>query len=77
MIDGHGDLPLKSGNDQDGVDRACTTESHYVGASVNDMLVTSRVDGLPQWIIDNEQLSKLESSSAAGLLILAGVHSFF
>ena len=46
-------------------------------ASVNDTLVTSLVDGLPQWIVENEQLSKLESSSAAGLLLLAGVHSFF
>ena len=45
-------------------------------ASVEDVLATSRVDGLPQRIIENEQLSKLESSSAAGLLILAGAHSF-
>jgi NAD(P)H-dependent flavin oxidoreductase YrpB (nitropropane dioxygenase family) len=45
------------------------TADRYFAASVNDIVVTTRVDGLPQRVITNELVRDLESSSALGLLI--------
>jgi NAD(P)H-dependent flavin oxidoreductase YrpB (nitropropane dioxygenase family) len=45
------------------------TAERYVGASVNDILVTTEVDGLPQRVIVNELVRKLESSSPLSRLL--------
>lgn len=52
------------------------TAERYIGASVNDVIVTSRVDGLPQRVIVNELVDRLERSSRLGLL-LRGLRSGF
>jgi NAD(P)H-dependent flavin oxidoreductase YrpB (nitropropane dioxygenase family) len=45
------------------------TVRRYVAASVNDITVTSRVDGLPQRVIVNELVHRLERSTGLGLLV--------
>lgn len=47
------------------------TAERYFAASVDDILVTSRVDGLPQRVIRNELVRRLESSSGPVLLLRA------
>lgn len=47
------------------------TAQRYFAASVNDVLVTTRVDGLPQRVIRNELVGRLESSSPLALLLRA------
>ena len=39
------------------------TAHRYLGASVDDVLVTSQIDGLPQRVVMNELVRQLESSS--------------
>jgi NAD(P)H-dependent flavin oxidoreductase YrpB (nitropropane dioxygenase family) len=48
-----------------------TTAERYFAATVNDVLVTSEVDGLPQRVIVNELVSRLASSNRLTLLLRA------
>jgi nitronate monooxygenase len=43
----------------------------YLGARVEDVLVTDRIDGLPQRVVRNELVDRLERSSAPLLLLRA------
>ena len=43
----------------------------YLGAQVGDVVVTHQVDGLPQRVLRNELVERLESSSRVGLLLRA------
>jgi NAD(P)H-dependent flavin oxidoreductase YrpB (nitropropane dioxygenase family) len=43
----------------------------YLAAGVQDVLVTDRIDGLPQRVVRNELVDALESSSAPALLLRA------
>jgi nitronate monooxygenase len=45
------------------------TARRYLAASVDDVAVTTRVDGLPQRVIRNELVERLEASSRLGLLM--------
>jgi NAD(P)H-dependent flavin oxidoreductase YrpB (nitropropane dioxygenase family) len=45
------------------------TTDRYVAAAVNDVLVTSEVDGMPQRVIRNELVAKLERSNRFTLLL--------
>jgi NAD(P)H-dependent flavin oxidoreductase YrpB (nitropropane dioxygenase family) len=47
------------------------TTDRFVKASVNDVIVTSRVDGMPQRVIVNELVHRLESSNRVTLLLRA------
>ena len=47
------------------------TGERYIAATVNDTTVTTRVDGMPQRVVINELVRKLESSNAVSLLIRA------
>jgi NAD(P)H-dependent flavin oxidoreductase YrpB (nitropropane dioxygenase family) len=47
------------------------TLQRYFKASVTDVLVTTKVDGMPQRVVMNELVRKLESSNALALLIQA------
>ena len=47
------------------------TGERYLGASVDDVVVTKQVDGLPQRVVLNELVARLESSSRPGLLLRA------
>ena len=47
------------------------TGERYLGASVDDVVVTKQVDGLPQRVALNELVARLESSSRPGLLLRA------
>ncbi|RMD84666.1 MAG: nitronate monooxygenase, partial [Candidatus Dadabacteria bacterium] len=47
------------------------TAKRYFAATVNDIFVTTRVDGLPQRVVRNELVSKLEAASAPALLLRA------
>ena len=47
------------------------TAKRYMAASVNDVLVTKEVDGMPQRVIRNKLVRRLESSNKLGLLIRA------
>ncbi len=47
------------------------TLARYLAASVNDTLVTTRIDGLPHRVIVNELVRRLESKTAVGLLVQA------
>jgi NAD(P)H-dependent flavin oxidoreductase YrpB (nitropropane dioxygenase family) len=44
------------------------TTDRYAAASVDDILVTQRIDGLPQRVVRNELVAKLEHSGRIGLL---------
>ena len=45
------------------------TRDRYLGAAVDDVIVTRQIDGLPQRVVRNELVAKLEASSAAGRLL--------
>ena len=45
------------------------TLERFFGASFNDILVTSQIDGLPQRVIRNELVAGLEGKSSLGLLL--------
>ena len=47
------------------------TTDRYVGASIDDVFVTRQIDGLPQRVVRNELVRRLESSSALGGLVRA------
>ena len=47
------------------------TVARYVDAAVEDVIVTSQVDGLPQRVVRNELVSRLESSSGPARLLRA------
>ena len=47
------------------------TAKRYLTASINDILVTEQVDGMPHRVVLNELVHKLESSSRVGLLLRA------
>jgi len=47
------------------------TLQRYFEATVTDVLVTTKVDGMPQRVVMNELVRKLESSNALALLIRA------
>ncbi len=47
------------------------TTDRFLQASVHDVLVTRQVDGLPQRVVRNELVSKLESSGRLSLLVRA------
>jgi NAD(P)H-dependent flavin oxidoreductase YrpB (nitropropane dioxygenase family) len=44
------------------------TSERYVAATVDDVLVTTRIDGLPQRVVRNELVERLERASGPGLL---------
>jgi len=44
------------------------TTDRYVAASMNDVVVTTEIDGLPQRVVMNELVHRLESSSALSRL---------
>jgi NAD(P)H-dependent flavin oxidoreductase YrpB (nitropropane dioxygenase family) len=48
-----------------------TTTDRFLGAAVTDVVVTTRVDGLPQRVIMNELVHRLESANPLALLWLA------
>ncbi len=47
------------------------TAQRYLEAQVSDVLVTDQVDGLPQRVVRNELVERLESSGRVGLLLRA------
>jgi NAD(P)H-dependent flavin oxidoreductase YrpB (nitropropane dioxygenase family) len=47
------------------------TSDRYLAAQVDDVIVTRQVDGLPQRVVRNELVERLESSNAAALLLRA------
>jgi nitronate monooxygenase len=47
------------------------TTDRYLGAAVDDVIVTRQVDGLPQRVVRNELVDALESSSPIALLLRA------
>jgi NAD(P)H-dependent flavin oxidoreductase YrpB (nitropropane dioxygenase family) len=47
------------------------TAERYFAATVNDILVTSEVDGMPQRVVVNELVHRLESSNRVSLLLRA------
>jgi len=47
------------------------TAERYFAATVNDVLVTSEVDGMPQRVVVNELVHQLESSNRVSLLLRA------
>jgi NAD(P)H-dependent flavin oxidoreductase YrpB (nitropropane dioxygenase family) len=47
------------------------TMDRFLKASVNDVIVTTLVDGMPQRVIVNELVHQLESSNPAGLFLRA------
>lgn len=44
------------------------TKARYLAASVDDIVVTKKVDGIPQRMIRNEVLARLENAGGASLL---------
>jgi NAD(P)H-dependent flavin oxidoreductase YrpB (nitropropane dioxygenase family) len=47
------------------------TKERYTTASTDDILVTTKIDGLPQRMIRNETLSRIERAGRARMLLLA------
>jgi NAD(P)H-dependent flavin oxidoreductase YrpB (nitropropane dioxygenase family) len=47
------------------------TTDRYLGAAVDDVLVTKQIDGLPQRVVRNELVDQLESASGITLLLRA------
>ncbi len=47
------------------------TTDRYLAAEVEDVLVTSRIDGMPQRVVRNELVERLESSNRVTLLVRA------
>jgi NAD(P)H-dependent flavin oxidoreductase YrpB (nitropropane dioxygenase family) len=48
-----------------------TTADRYLAASVDDVLVTKQIDGLPQRVVRNELVDELESATGATRLLRA------
>ena len=48
-----------------------TTQARYLAADVNQIAVTSQVDGMPQRVITNELVARLESSGVLTRLLFA------
>ncbi|MCS5638729.1 MAG: nitronate monooxygenase [Myxococcota bacterium] len=48
-----------------------TTQARYLDAQVGDVLVTSQVDGMPQRVVSNELVARLESSGVLTRLLFA------
>jgi len=47
------------------------TSERYLAAEVDDVIVTRQIDGLPQRVVRNELVTRLEASSAPALLVRA------
>jgi len=47
------------------------TSDRYLAAEVDDVIVTRQIDGLPQRVVRNELVARLEASSAPALLVRA------
>lgn len=47
------------------------TRRRYLDASVDDVIVTREIDGLPQRVVRNELIRRLEATGRAGGLVLA------
>ena len=47
------------------------TAERYLGANVDDVLVTDLIDGLPQRVVRNELVDRLQRSNAVTLLVRA------
>jgi nitronate monooxygenase len=47
------------------------TTDRYLAASVDDVLVTKQIDGLPQRVVRNELVDRLEAARGAASLLLA------
>ena len=47
------------------------TRERYLAAQVDDVIVTRQIDGLPQRVVRNELVTRLEASSGAGRLLRA------
>jgi NAD(P)H-dependent flavin oxidoreductase YrpB (nitropropane dioxygenase family) len=47
------------------------TKARYVAASTDDILVTTKIDGLPQRMIRNAMVAKIESAGRVAMLKLA------
>jgi NAD(P)H-dependent flavin oxidoreductase YrpB (nitropropane dioxygenase family) len=47
------------------------TLDRYFKATTDDVFVTTKVDGMPQRVVRNELVARLESSTAIGLLVTA------
>ncbi len=47
------------------------TSERYLAAEVDDVIVTRQIDGLPQRVVRNELVERLEASSAPALLVRA------
>ncbi|MBR9911105.1 MAG: nitronate monooxygenase [Gammaproteobacteria bacterium] len=47
------------------------TKARYVGARAEEIIVSTKLDGLPQRMINNECLQTLEHKSKVGMLLLA------
>ena len=47
------------------------TSDRYLAAEVDDVIVTRQIDGLPQRVVRNELVERLEASSAPALLVRA------
>jgi nitronate monooxygenase len=47
------------------------TRRRYLAASVDDVVVTREIDGLPQRVVRNELLARLEASRGVGGLVIA------
>jgi NAD(P)H-dependent flavin oxidoreductase YrpB (nitropropane dioxygenase family) len=47
------------------------TKGRYVSAKTDDIVVTTRIDGIPQRMIRNEVLARLENATGASLLLSA------
>ena len=52
------------------------TKARYVGAAAEQIIVSRKLDGMPQRMIDNACLHKLQNSSTLGLLLLAVKNGF-
>lgn len=48
-----------------------TSTDRFLAADVSDVVVTTQIDGMPQRVVMNELVKKLESSSGASRLLLA------
>jgi len=48
-----------------------TSTDRFIAAQVADVIVTSQIDGMPQRVVTNELVKKLEASSAVSRLFLA------
>ena len=47
------------------------TSERYLAAEIDDVIVTRQIDGLPQRVVRNELVTRLETSSAPALLVRA------